>query len=242
LQSKRHAASVGGVNESGFTMRIAFLHTAEVHVATFDRLFDAIDVDVKLDHHVDADLLARARQFGQDSVRSDVQAILKKLAHADAVLCTCSTLGPLADEAAQTFENILRIDRPLMEKACAEGQKILIALCLESTRDATLDLLRDCAEKRNEQVESVVVLCDKAWSYFEAGDTEAYAASIAEAIKSELAEQPDVDCIVLAQASMRVAEAELAQIGIPVLSSPEIAARRCIEIARQIVTKKAPTR
>lgn len=214
-------------------MRIAFLHTADVHVATFDRIFQEIDAEVQRDHRVDASLLDRARRDGIEAVRSDVLSLLNELSNADAVLCTCSTLGPLADDAARSAENIVRIDRPLMEQACSDGSKILIALCLESTRDATLCLLNDCAALAGKDIDPVVVLCSDAWDFFEAGDNAAYASSIARAIKKTLAEMPGVDSIVLAQASMRVAEADLAGTGIPVHSSPVLAAQHCVDVARR---------
>lgn len=213
-------------------MRIAFLHTADVHVATFDQIFDDLGVPVHLDHRVNANLLAKARRDGTEAVRPEVQSLLAELSNADAVLCTCSTLGPLADEAAISAPNIIRIDRPLMEQACAEGSKVVVALCLESTRQATLDLLQDCAAQSGREIDPVVVLCRDAWAFFEAGDNAAYAAAITDAITATLAVEPDVHSIVLAQASMRVAESGLADIGIPVHSSPVLAARRCLDVAR----------
>ncbi len=213
-------------------MKIAFLHTADVHVATFNRIFKEIGAEVQLDHRVAPDLLDRARRDGPEAVRSDVHEQLKELADADAVLCTCSTLGPLADEVAQSFKNVLRIDRPLMEQVCADGKNVLVALCLDSTRDATLELLEDCAKDLGQHVTPLVVICDKAWGFFEAGETDNYAASIAESINSAMVEHPDIDCIVLAQASMRVAEASLQHFGVPVRSSPVAAAKRCLDVAR----------
>lgn len=212
-------------------MRIACLHTAEVHVRTFDRIFGNLDGDVRITHHVDPSLLERARDHGIGSVRADVVAALTELSTADAVLCTCSTLGPLADEVARSISSVVRIDRPLMEQACADGGDILVALCLDSTRGATLELLDDCARKTGRSVSPVVVMCRDAWAFFEAGDMEAYGASIAASIKAKLAAAPDVKTIVLAQASMRVAEGKLADTGRPVRSAPEIAARRCLEVA-----------
>lgn len=226
------ATNVGFETPREFPMRIAFLHTADVHVATFDQIFDDIGAHVQLDHHVDASLLDRARRDGIEAVRADVVSLLARLSEADAVLCTCSTLGPLADVAAKSATNIVRIDRPLMAQACSDGAKTLVALCLNSTRDATLDLLKDCASQAGKTIEPVVVLCDEAWAFFEAGDTEAYAASITKAIKARLANETGVKSIVLAQASMRVAEAGLADVGIAVHSSPVLAARRCLEVAR----------
>lgn len=213
-------------------MRIALLHTADAHIATFDAIFRDLGAEVHLDHHVDARLLERARQDGIDAVRPDVSALLHRLGDADAVLCSCSTLGPLVDAAAGSARHIIRIDRPLMERACADGTKILVALCLESTRDATLELLRDCAEQKGQDIRPQVVICSEAWAFFEAGDMEAYAGSIARSIKSRIAKDPDVASIVLAQASMRVAVAELADTGLPVHSSPVLAALRCLDVAR----------
>ena len=220
-------------NEKATIVRIALLHTADVHVATFDQIFADLGIDVVLDHHVHPDLLDRARRGGLDSVRSEVQTTLMTLACADAVLCTCSTLGPLVDEVALSFPHILRIDRPLMEKASGDGNRILVAICLESTRDATFALLTACAAKTGRKIDAALVVCTDAWAFFEAGDMDAYAQSIAATIKAEVAKHPNIDGIVLAQASMRVAETALEDMGIPVRSAPVIAAQRCIAVARK---------
>lgn len=213
-------------------MRIAFLHTADVHVRTFDDIFQNLAPDAVLTHRVDANLLERARADGPASVREDVHDALAGLADADAVLCTCSTLGPLVDEFEGAGAPIVRIDRPLMEQACRDGEVILVALCLESTRQATLELLEDTASALGKSIKPAVVLCEAAWAHFEGGDMDAYAQSIAESVRAEAARHPRVDSIVLAQASMRVAEAALSDIGAPIRSSPVLAAKRCIMEAR----------
>lgn len=212
-------------------MRIALLHTGEVHVATFNQIFAELACDVELVHRVEEELLDRARRDGIDAIRDDVAAILNTLSGADAVLCTCSTLGPLVDEAAENSRKIVRIDRPLMEQACEDGEKILVALCLESTRDATLDLLEDCAKRAGKGVTPIVVFCKDAWALFEAGDMEGYATSIADAVKAKLIEESGVQSIVLAQASMRAAQAKLTETGLPVRSSPVISVKRSLKVA-----------
>ena len=214
-------------------MRIALLHTANVHVATFDRIFTTLDSTVQLDHRVDTSLLERARSYGIEAVRADVNTLLEDMSSAEAVLCTCSTLGPLIDDAGKTNAAIIRIDRPLMEQACADGGDILLALCLESTRDATLNLLHDCASNAGLDVNPVVVMCETAWAFFEAGDMKSYAASIAQTILSKLENEPTITSIVLAQASMTVAQDKLSvDTGLPVRSAPILAAKRCLEVAR----------
>jgi hypothetical protein len=177
------------------------------------------------------ELLDQARQHGLDHVRAKVEAVLAELATADAVMCTCSTLGPVADMVARRYDHVFRIDRPVMEKASELGPAIIVAICLESTQAATLDLLKACADLAGTAVSPRVVLCAAAWPHFERGDYEAFADSIATTIRSELSASARPDCILLAQASMRVAETRLADMGIPVISSPRLAAERAIRIA-----------
>jgi hypothetical protein len=213
-------------------MRISFLHTAQAHVETFDNIFSQLDQSIELVHRVEPDLLSRARSEGLDAVRDTVHAILASLSKSDAVVCTCSTLGPLADEVSASLRHVIRVDRPMMEKACQDGENIVVAICLDSTRDATLALLMGCAADLGKTISPRVVLCETAWKHFEAGAMEDYARDIANTVRADVLTRPDTDCIVLAQASMRVAESLLGSTGIPVRSSPMLAAERSIEVVK----------
>ena len=212
-------------------MNIAFLHTAAVHVETFDGLLDQLGYEGTRTHRVMPELLDQARQHGLDHVRAMVEPALAELAAADAVMCTCSTLGPIADVVSRTYEHVFRIDRPVMEKACTIGPDLLVAICLESTQAATLDLLKACADRVGSVVSPRIVLCATAWPYFERGDYEGFADSIATTIRTEVSRSALPDGILLAQASMRLAEARLSDMDIPVISSPFLAAERAIRVA-----------
>lgn len=52
------------------------------------------------------------------------------------VLCTCTTLGPVAARAGA-----IRIDQPMMQAAARTGGPVLLACCLDSTFGPSLDLL-----------------------------------------------------------------------------------------------------
>jgi hypothetical protein len=150
---------------------ITCLHTAEVHVGTFGALLP----DAR--HVVRADFLDRARVEGVEAVEVEVKVVLRDLAQNGPVLCTCSTLGPITDELG--LANVVRIDRPAMEAAVAQGGEVVVAICLESTRDATLALFQDvaagCATAK-------LVLCEAAWPFFEAGDMAGFTQAIIEAV------------------------------------------------------------
>ena len=219
---------MGDRNQGGI-MRLSFLHTGDIHVATFEALAKELGFDGVVTHQVEQHLLDRARVDGIDAVRGDTLAVLEGLSEADAVLCTCSTIGPLTDEMASRAANIIRIDRPALTAACQHGGRPAIAICLDSTRAPTLALLAECAEAVGVEIEPSVIVCADAWPFFEAGDMAAFAKSIAKTVRAEAG---DADCIVLAQASMRVAEADLTDLDIPLITTPRLAVEQAISVAR----------
>jgi hypothetical protein len=212
-------------------MKISFLHTAQVHVETFNAIVKSLAPDTYCIHHVAPELLARAQTNGLPDVADETADILAKLAQADAVFCTSSTLGPLVDAFAVTHLNVIRIDRPMMDAACASGHDVLVAICLESTRNTTLTMLNDCANQAGKAITPRLVLCDNAWPFFQAGNTAAFASEVSKSIRAEIAGSGLPDSIILAQASMRVAADQLQDLGIPILSSPLLATQRLLAVA-----------
>ncbi|MCW1951863.1 MAG: hypothetical protein KIH44_010915 [Octadecabacter sp.] len=186
---------------------ITCLHTADVHVATFGALLP------EASHVVRTDLLDRARAKGVEAVSAEVKAVLGELAQDGPVLCTCSTLGPLVDELG--LPNIVRIDRPAMEAAVSQGGEVVVAICLDSTRDATLALFDEIAAGR---ARAKLVLCDAAWAFFETGDMTGFAQAIFDALHGQ---GPRV---LLAQASMAVVAPLLEAQGVQVFTTPKAAA------------------
>jgi hypothetical protein len=194
------------------TPDLTLLHTAEVQVETFRALAPGAD----LDQQVRADWLARAQGGIDAELRAEIAAAV---AAADGpVLCTCTTLGPAAEEAGAT-----RIDWPMMQEAARIGGPVLIAYCLESTADPSQALLRRAFGPRDPQLTCLEL--GHHWPLFEAGDDAGFAEAIAaDTVKAMGA--MDFACVVLAQASMAGAAVLLRQqVTVPVLASPEIAVK-----------------
>ena len=105
-------------------MEIAFLHTAWVHIETFEAFVDAIASKTVRNHHVAHELLASAQTDGLLSITAQTSEIIEQLSTTDAVLCTYSNLGPLVDSFAQTHPNIVRIDSPMMAAVMVAGRKL----------------------------------------------------------------------------------------------------------------------
>ncbi len=205
---------------------IGFLHTADVHVATFRDLLAELAPAAREVHLVDAALLADARTGGlTGDLTSRLDGRLAELAAAgpDLIVCTCSTVGGLAELSGSPGRvpvgvPVLRADRPMAEAAVAAGRRIAVVYTSESTLGPTRDLLLDAAA--GTPVRLIEAPCPQAWPAFESGDLPRYAREVAAAARLAA---PDADVIVLAQASMAPAAALLTDLGVPVLTSPRTA-------------------
>ncbi|WP_329061328.1 aspartate/glutamate racemase family protein [Streptomyces sp. NBC_01429] len=194
---------------------LALLHTSPVHVPVFDALADADHPGLALRHLVREDLLAGARAAGPEAVAHEVGAVLAGAVAegATAVLCTCSTLGAVAEKAAPALGvPVLRIDRPMARIAASAGRVVVVA-AVESTVGPTAALIREEAAGRDLALRTV--LAEGAWELFEAGDREGYLDAVAATADAVTG----ADVIVLAQVSMADA-AERVTNGVPVLAGP----------------------
>ena len=215
---------------------LTFLHTSPAHIATFDRLIAELDPRLPVRHVVDESLLSEARAAGAitPNLERRIDATVRGAIEQDAavVLCTCSTIGGCAEDVGRlTNTPVLRVDRPMAERASALGPHILMAAALASTLAPTRALLLDAAERAGKIVQIEELLCDSAWAHFEQGDQAGYIAAIAERLHGAAGY---ADVIVLAQASMADAAALCADLRIPILSSPRLgleAAIRAYEAA-----------
>ncbi|MEV7145328.1 aspartate/glutamate racemase family protein [Streptomyces sp. NPDC093084] len=199
-------------------MALALLHTSPLHVPVFDALRDEDHPGLGLRHLVAPDLLARARAEGPEAVAPQVTAALERAAAdgAGAVLCTCSTIGEVAERAAaRVGVPVVRGDRPMAAAAVTAGPRVAVLATVESTLAPTLALIEDEARRANRPVRACVQVVADAWTRFEAGDVEGCARLVAAAADTVT----DADVIVLAQVSMASAQ-RLTTTSVPILSSP----------------------
>jgi hypothetical protein len=197
-------------------MRIACLHTADSNIAVFETA--AGQRGLTLTHKVRSDLLADAMQAGglnADIAARTTDALLALTAQADAVLLTCSTLGPVAETiAGRTSIPVLRVDAALARQAVSGGGRVAVLCAVETTLQPTGMLFEKAARQTQATIDMRLV--PGAWSAFLAGHTEQYLAMIAAA--ADQAFDEGIDVVALAQASMAGAAA-LCRNGTP-LTSP----------------------
>ncbi|MEU4237443.1 aspartate/glutamate racemase family protein [Actinoplanes sp. NPDC026619] len=208
---------------------IGFLHTADVHVPVFQALRAELAPGWADVHVVDPALLADAQRDGiTGELAARVDARLHELADggADLIVCTCSTLSEYAEtRTGDLGVAVLRVDRPMAEAAVAAGERVAVIATTDSTFGPTGALLRAAAGQAGRRVTLIETPVPGAWSLFQQGDLRAYAEKAA-AQARKIA--PGADVIVLAQASLAPAAALLADLPIPVLTSPRTAVARAI--------------
>ena len=201
---------------------LALLHTSPVHVLVFDALRDEDHQGLELAHLIHENLLTRARAEGPEAVAGEVRAVLDQ-AVADgavAVLCTCSSIGGVAEAFAEEVGvPVLRVDRPMAAAAVAIGPRVVVVATSESTFGPTVALVEEEARRAGLPADVRTLLVDGAWALFQAGDTEGYVRTVADAVDSIPGDS--TDAIVLAQASMSPAQLRTTT-ALPVLSSPRL--------------------
>ncbi|MEW1816263.1 arylsulfatase [Streptomyces diastaticus] len=187
---------------------LTLLHTSPVHIPVFDALRDRHRPGLPMRHVVEPELLDRARREGPAAVAAEIAGVVRRAAAdgAGAVLCTCSTLGAVAETVAAPVP-VLRVDRPMAEAAAdhAGDGRITVVAALAATLGPTADLVAEVARRAGHRPRLTTLLVPGAWDLFEAGDTAGYHRAVAGAV----AGLTGTDAVVLAQASMEPARALL---------------------------------
>lgn len=202
-------------------MTLTLLHTAEVHRATFDALRDRIAPGLTLHHVVRPDILSRAKEDISEGLAIEIAQEIHR--HSTLVLCTCTTIGPLAEAAGA-----LRIDAPMMQAAAETGGPVLMVYCLDSTRAPSLALLTRALHSAANLHPIHALPLLSLWPLFAGDNQDDFARSIARETRKYLTQHPDITAIVLAQVSMVGAAQHLAELGPTVLTSPEPALRAAL--------------
>ena len=224
------AAQKGKTLSPNSSSTLALIHTSSTLTSAFTELCRQFLPEADFFHIVDESLIQDTVRYGllrKITIRRLVDQIaLAEAAGADAVLVTCSSIGPGVTLAQQLFDiPVLRIDEAMAEAAVRQARTIGVLATLRTTLDPTTALLREKAAKAGRKVELIECLCEEAFPAVLAGDTETHDRILRKALLEDL---KGVDVIVLAQASMARVVATLAPHALQarVLSSPELAILR----------------
>jgi Asp/Glu/hydantoin racemase len=207
--------------------RLGLVHTSATLVPAFEQLcrerVPGVAVFNIVDDSLIKDVIAHGRLRPATARRVVQHVVAAEAAGADTILVTCSSIGRAVETAATLVDvPVIRVDRPLAERAVATGRRIGVIATLPTTLDPTADLIGRCAAAAGREVAITARLCDGAFEALMAGDPAAHDATVAAALEALAAE---VDVIALAQASMARVVAALPPDPTrpPILASPPLA-------------------
>jgi Asp/Glu/hydantoin racemase len=184
--------------------KLAIIHTTTATVEPLRALADELLPGCQVFNIVDDSILPRLAENGGDlsAVAGRVAQYMRFAAEAgaDVILEACSSIGELvAPNRALLPVPLVRIDEAMADAAVARGERIGVAATLATTLEPTKRLLLERAALAGKAISLTPALAATAYQRLMAGDRAGHDAALAEALL-ELA--PQVDCVVLAQASM----------------------------------------
>ncbi len=224
--------------------RLTMVHTVGALQPLFADLAAELGPDVEVSHVVDEALLGEAIAAGRvpEATAERLDRIVAEAVDegGDLVLVTCSSMGPVVDEIAARGVPVLRVDEALADRAVSLGKRIGVIATLSTTLEPTAELVRRrarAAGRPDGSVQIVTRVVDGAFAALKAGEVDTHDERVRAALRDLL---PDVDVIVLAQASIaRVAatldEADTADT--PILASPRLGVERAMS---RLLSRSAP--
>jgi len=206
--------------------KLALIHTATINASTITQLCKETMPDVEVFNIVDESLLKNtieAQKLTPTTYRRLASYLESaEAAGADAILVTCSSIGPAVD-AARPLVNIpvLRIDQAMADEAVRMGTRIGVIATLSTTLEPTAAIVQASAAAQGKVIEIVTHLCTGAFEAVTSGDPATHDRLVTAGLK-ELMDK--VDVIVLAQATMARVVDTLSpeEKRVPILSSPRL--------------------
>jgi Asp/Glu/hydantoin racemase len=219
---------------AAMSQTLALVHTTPTICPVFNTLAAKHLPQVRLLHFVDESLLKNtiaAGKLERPTIRRLIHQVESAFsAGADAVMVTCSSIGPATDIAATLFDApVFRVDAAMAECAVAKARRVGIVATLSTTLQPTAALVRRKAAEVGREIEVVECLCAGAFEAVMAGDTAKHDQMVLTALREKMR---DVDAIVLAQASIARVLQSLppGEISAPVYASPELGIERAREV------------
>ena len=220
--------------------RLALIHTVPSLADQFQDLAAQLMPEVETFSVVEKDLLQRTIDAGrlEPETQQRLADMLRRIEgddDVDAIMVTCSTLGPAVDAAKDGSRiPVMRVDEPMARAAVATGDRIGVLATLSTTLEPTVDLVERVAAESGRDVEIIPHLCEGAFEAVSAGDGERHDELVRAGLEELIgprSDRPQVDVVVLAQASMaRVVDALPEEPPVPVLSSPRLAVEHAASV------------
>ncbi len=203
--------------------KLGIIHAALISTRAVQKYIDEIIPEVEVVHWVDdtiqnTNFACEPGTIPKKNYAKFVQAALSQQEYGvDLILLACSTFNRAAEFARPMIDTpLLQIDRPMMDLAVRDGNRIGLLATVPTTVPASERLLHLAAAEAGKEIEVRLRLCSDAFQVLKAGNPEKHNDMLLEEIGCL---SGDVDAIVMAQVSMTALEPRLINTRVPVYNS-----------------------
>ena len=214
--------------------KLGIIHAALITTRAVQKYIDEIIPEVEVVHWVDdtiqnTNFACEPGTIPKRNYAKFVQAALSQQEYGvDLILLACSTFNRAAEYARPMLDTpLLQIDRPMMDLAVQDGDRIGLLATVPTTVPASERLLRLAAEEAGKKIEVRLRLCSEAFQVLKAGDPDRHNVMLLKEIGMLSGE---VDAIVMAQVSMTALEPHLQNTKVPVYNSGRTAFNKIRQI------------
>ena len=216
---------------------VVVVHTGPATMQPIKQQFEDLLPDVRVVNLMDDSLLNDAITAGHltEAITGRLFSYMQlgQNMGATVLLNACSSIGEAASAARAAISvPIVKIDDAMAEQAVATGARIGVVATVRTTLEPTVRLIRAKAAEVGKTPEVIEALAEGAFAALLAGRADQHDDILRRTIQSLV---DRVDVIVLAQASMARLAPALADLGVPVLSSP----RSGVEAVRRVLATLA---
>jgi Asp/Glu/hydantoin racemase len=216
---------------------VVVVHTGPATMQPIKQQFEELLPDVRVVNLMDDSLLNDAITAGHltEAITGRLFSYMQlgQNMGATVLLNACSSIGEAASAARAAISvPIVKIDDAMAEQSVAIGARIGVVATVRTTLEPTVRLIRAKAAEVGKTPDVIEALAEGAFEALLAGRADQHDDILRRTIQSLVGR---VDVIVLAQASMARLAPGLADLGVPVLSSP----RSGVEAVRRVLATLA---
>jgi len=218
--------------------KLGIIHAALITTKAVQKYLDEVIPEVEVVHWVDdtiqnTNFACEPGTIPRKNYAKFVQAALSQQEYGvDLILLACSTFNRAVELARPMIDTpMLQIDRPMMDLAVRDGDRVGLLATVPTTVPSSERLLRLAADEAGRNVRITTRLCSEAFKVLKAGDPEKHNDILLAEIEDL---SKDVDAIVMAQISMSALEPRLTRTRVPVYNSGRTGLGRVREILESL--------
>jgi aspartate/glutamate racemase len=218
--------------------KLGIIHAALITTRMVQKYIDEIIPEVEVVHWVDdtiqnTNFACEPGVIPKKNYYKFVQGALSQQEYGvNLILLACSTFNRAVEFARPMIHTpMLQIDRPMMDLAVQDGNRIGLLATVPTTVPPSERLLRVAAEEAGKTIEIKTRLCSEAFRILKAGNVDKHNDMLLEEIDQLSGE---VDAIVMAQVSMSALEPRLVHTKVPVYNSGRTSFNRVREMLESL--------